>query len=196
MMKKILMTLTILFVTQPGSAHQLPQKIHPQIENNTVTTETMNFGEQKIEQWLQYANTLNIAAIAKQVNIPGLISYKSSTITKSDPEIECSIYLDQHDDKLGGLCGDIDRHALFLNAGLSAIGYCHHTQQNLARQNGNQKPLVPYFIGPNSFISSINESTDGAHHNNYETSHGIQFHCVEAYSPLEPETPLSEAQDI
>ncbi len=189
------MILSLMLISHLSVAHQLPQKIHPQIANNVVAVESISFGEQEIDQWLEYANTLNISVIAEQVNIPGLISYKAATITKANPDVECSIYVDQDDDKDGYFCGDIDRHATFMNAGLSAIGYCHHTQQNLAKQNGSQKSLVPYFIGPDTFISSVNESTDGAHHDNYDASHGIQFHCVEAYSASDASIGIEEAQD-
>ena len=192
----------ISFLTFFGSikltAHQLPQQINPQLVDNNVASEQKIFTEQEIEQWSQYAGTLNIINIAERVNMPILISYQAASLieAKSKANVECSIYVDPNFYK--DMCGDFDKHKPdFMAAATAAIGYCHHRQSEALNQSINTAPkdLLPYFQGPSTFVSSMNETTDGAHHSNYEVNHGLQFHCVEAHDPSEEAEAISNDSD-
>ncbi len=200
MSKKLIFLASIfLLMNKPVYAHKLPQELNSQLVNHHILSDQMQFSEYEINQWSNYAKTIDIEAISEQVNVPGLISYISASSNKSNAEVECSIYADVESDKISSLCGDLDDHSqLFMTAGLAAIGYCHFKQTELWSSSGAQSEpvvLVPYFKGPNSFVSSIGETTNGNHHAEYQTSHGLQFHCVDASSLSDTAQEITEEEN-
>ena len=168
------------------SAHQLPQQISSKVSSQNIVGDHMNFTIHEINHWNKYADTLDIAAIAEKVNMPILISYSSTTEVKSNPAIECSIYVDDSD-KVSPFCGNLDDDTDFMKSALSAIGYCHFKEMELRSNNisSTEKLLVPYFKGPTAFVASMYEPTPGNHHTNYNKNQGLQFHCVEMSTTLD-----------
>lgn len=200
MQPKILIVIIIcLFIANNQVfAHKLPQQLNPQISEHNVASADMDFAEQEINQWDQYTKTLDIEVIAKRVNMPILVSYEVSSSTRAGlNNAECSIYIGISSDKTGLLCGDFDENykavqTEFMQAALAAIGFCHFTQAERSTGSNEPKHLVPYFKGPSTFVASMDETTSGKHHDEYQINHGLQFHCVEAYAASDVGKPASD----
>jgi hypothetical protein len=175
--RRFILLLSFIGLSSYGYTHQLPQQILTQAANFNIIHSDIYLSGAQIEQWKQYSDTLNLTAIAKQQGIPTIVSYAANSQSKSGATSECSIYVGVLDG--AGMCGEIDDND-FMKSAMAAIGYCHFKENQTQVLIGtNTKSLIPFFTGPSSFLTTMNETTQGAHHSQYNKLEGIGFHCVD-----------------
>lgn len=170
-------------------SHELPQEIASIAISSTYVegVPVHTFNAEKINQWYQEIVDYevitenydlpedNIGMLSYFLNIskPGKVSVRKGFYTPSSRlrNFKCSIYVKPKSFH-GALCGQVDH---FMQAAQAAINYCH--------LSGDK---VPVFVGPESFMKALSESTNGDHHDDYSMSDKVIFQCFLSESATAP----------